>query len=82
MRRTSLLAAILSLSLFVTGCLGPNRAFNGVHEWNQQASDNEYVNEAIFLGCHFLPVYGLAYFIDIVVLNTVEYWTGDNPMDS
>ena len=31
---------------------------------------------------HVIPVYGFAYFIDYLVLNTVEFWTGSNPLAS
>lgn len=57
------------------GCLGPNKAFNGIHEWNQELSDQDWLNEVVFLGFTILPVYSLAYLLDIVVLNTVDYWS-------
>ena len=34
------------------------------------------------IGMHVIPVYGFAYFIDYLVLNTVEFWTGSNPLAS
>ena len=80
MKKALLGAALAGITLFSAGCLGPNRAFNGVHEWNQNVSDQDWVNEAVFLACTILPVYGLAYWLDIIILNTVEYWTGDSPM--
>ena len=78
--KKALLGAALAASLFATSCLGPNRAFNGVHEWNQTVSDEDVVNELVFLGCTILPVYGLAYLVDIVALNTIEYWSGEPAM--
>lgn len=80
MKKAILGAALAGLALFSSGCLGPNRAFNGVHEWNQTVSDNDIVNEVVFLGCHIIPVYGVAYLVDIVILNTIEYWTGEPAM--
>lgn len=70
-----------ALALFTTGCLGPNRAFNGLHEWNMEVSENDAVNEVVFLGCTILPVYSIAYLVDIVVLNTIEYWSGEPAME-
>jgi hypothetical protein len=70
-----------ALALITTGCLGPNRAFNGVHEWNKTVSDEDAVNELVFLACTIIPVYSVAYLIDIVVLNTIEYWSGEPAME-
>ena len=80
MKKAILGAALAGLALSSTSCLGPNRAFNGVHEWNQTVSDEDVVNELVFLGCTILPVYGLAYLVDIVALNTIEYWSGEPAM--
>lgn len=75
-----LAAAVLALAAGASGCLGPNKLFNSVHEWNEEATDQDWVNEVVFLGFHLIPVYHLSYLLDIVVLNTIEYWTGD-PLD-
>jgi len=77
-KRTAIAAAFLSLGLFGSSCLGPNKLFNGLNEWNQQATDHDWVNEIIFLGFTILPVYSFAYLGDIIVLNTMEYWGGDD----
>ena len=81
MKKALLGAALAGLTLTTTGCLGPNRAFNGVHEWNMEVSEQDWVNELVFLGFHIIPVYGVAYLVDIVVLNTIEYWSGEPAMD-
>jgi hypothetical protein len=80
MKKTLLGTALAGLMLTTPGCLGPNRAFNGVHDWNMEVSDSDAVNELVFLGCTILPVYGIAYLVDIVVLNTIEYWSGEPAM--
>jgi hypothetical protein len=81
MKKLLLGAALAGLTMTSTGCLGPNKLFNDLHEWNYQVSDNDAVNELVFLGMTIIPVYAVAYLVDIVVLNTVEYWSGDNDMD-
>jgi hypothetical protein len=80
MKKAILGAALAGLATFSTGCLGPNRAFNRVHEWNMEVTDSDVANELIFLGCTIIPVYGVAYLVDIVVLNTIEYWSGEPAM--
>jgi hypothetical protein len=78
--KKSLIAASLALGLFGASCLGPNKAFNSVHDWNMKVSDNRWVNEAVFLGMNIIPVYGVCLFADYIVLNSIEWWTGSNPV--
>jgi hypothetical protein len=80
MKLKTLAAAALALPL-ATSCLGPNHAHDGIRNWNATATETEWVNEIIFLGLHIIPVYPLAYAGDQLIFNTVDYWTGDNPMD-
>jgi hypothetical protein len=78
--KKALAAAVLALGLF-SSCLGPDKLFNKLHDWNLRATENRWANEGIFLVLTIIPVYGLAYVADIVVLNSIEWWSGDNPMD-
>jgi hypothetical protein len=34
----------------------------------------------VFLGLCIIPVYGVAVFIDAIILNLIEFWTGTNPV--
>ncbi len=72
---------ICTILLAVTGCTGPFALTKKVHAW-QTGFDNKWVDEVAFLGCAYLPVYGLAALGDAIIFNSVEFWTGDNPMDS
>ena len=38
------------------------------------------VNELVFIAFHIIPVYEVAYLADVLVLNSIEFWTGSNPM--
>ncbi len=76
--KKALVAAVLSLGLF-SSCLGPNRLFNNLNDWNQEATDNRWVNEGIFVVLNVIPVYGVCYLVDIVALNSIEWWGGKNP---
>jgi hypothetical protein len=78
--KKALVAGVLAMGL-MSSCLGPDRLWNKVHDWNMSATENRWVNEAIFLVFHIVPVYGVSYMVDIVVLNSIEWWTGNNPMD-
>lgn len=78
--KKALVAAVLSLGLF-SSCLGPNKLFNKLHDWNLGATEDRWANEGIFLVLSIVPVYSLAYAVDVVILNSIEFWSGKNPMD-
>jgi hypothetical protein len=71
-----LIASVLSLGLF-SACLGPNKYWNKLHDWNMSVSENRWANEGIFLVFTIIPVYGITYLADIVVFNSIEWWSGD-----
>jgi len=73
------LLAVLCVAVVLSGCLGSFNLTKKVYKFNNQVGD-KWVNELVFLGFCVLPVYNLATFIDAVVLNTIEFWSGKNPM--
>ncbi|MGQ1909335.1 DUF3332 domain-containing protein [Marinifilum sp. RC60d5] len=67
------------LSIGQTGCYGPFRLTKNLHEWNSTVGD-KFINALVFFAFIVIPVYEVAVFVDGVVLNTIEFWTGDNPI--
>ena len=80
--KKSLIAGALGLSLFASSCLGPNNAFNSIHHWNQNVSEDRWVNEAIHVGCLIVPVYAFAWMGDVIIFNSMEWWGAENPIDA
>jgi hypothetical protein len=74
---SSLLIAVLLTT--AVGCYGSFQLVNKVYKFNGGLG-TKFVNELGFLVMVIVPVYGVATFIDVVVLNTIEFWTGKNPM--
>jgi len=72
------MASCILLSL---GCTGPFKLTKSVHTW-QTGFENKWVDEVAFLGCVILPVYSLTMLGDAIIFNSVEFWTGDNPMET
>ncbi len=70
---------IAALGLFQTSCIGSFKLTKSLHEWNSNIGD-KFVNELVFLVCTIVPVYAVAVLVDGVVLNSIEFWTGENPM--
>jgi Domain of unknown function (DUF3332) len=74
--KKSLIAAALVLSLTSSSCLGPDNLYRSVHNWNAGLSEQDWVNEVVFLGMIIIPVYQFAWLGDVLILNTIDYWTG------
>jgi hypothetical protein len=47
--------------------------------WNNSI-DDKWTNELVFLVLHIIPVYPVVGFVDIVVLHSIEFWTGEKPL--
>lgn len=76
-----LAAVVLAGSLVLPSCIGSFALSNKVLAWNQTI-DNKFVNELVFIALNIVPVYPISMFIDGVVLNSIEFWTGDNPVQA
>ncbi len=51
-----------------------------VYQWNESVTPNKFAQTLFFYGMNVVPVYGPAGFLDFVVFNLVEFWTGSNPI--
>lgn len=74
-----LMAAALASSVLFSSCIGSFSLSNKVLDWNRNI-DSKFVNELVFLALWIVPVYEIAATIDVLVLNSIEFWTGDNPV--
>ena len=80
--RRALSACVLAgfLPLATTGCFGNFELTKKVWKFNKESSQDKWVQEIVFLVLAILPVYGGASFLDAVVFNSIEFWTGENPV--
>lgn len=78
-RLTLVAACILSGTLLFSSCVGSFGLFNRLSSWNQTVG-NKFVNELVFLALNIVPVYPVAYLADALVINSIEFWSGSNPM--
>ena len=76
------LALALAVSVSASACYGTFTLTKKLHTWNGQVSDSKFVQELVFLGFIILPVYSLSLLGDGLIFNTIEFWTGDNPVAS
>ena len=78
-RLTLVAAFALSGTILFSSCVGSFGLFNRISSWNQSVG-NKFVNELVFLALNIVPVYGVAYLADALVINSIEFWSGSNPM--
>ena len=79
MRGTTRFGALMAAALLLGGCYGPFHLTRRVHTWNGQVGD-KWINELVFLLLGFIPVYSVSIWADALIFNSIEFWTGDNPM--
>lgn len=67
-----------SLAGGLSGCVGSNAVTGKLMEVNVKAVDNRYARG----GLNFLlsPVYALTIAADMIVINSIEFWSGKNPI--
>ena len=71
--------ALLAAGLLLGGCYGPFYLTRKVYNWNGRVGD-KWVNEIVFLVISWVPVYSVSVLADALIFNSIEFWTGDNPM--
>lgn len=76
---TLLLIAMLCSSTLFTSCIGSFGLTNKVLSWNNTI-DNKFVNELVFIAFWIVPVYEISALADVLVINSIEFWSGDNPV--
>ena len=70
-------AIALCVSLGLSSCIGSFKLTNKVLGWNEGVG-NKFVNELVFIAFHIIPVYELTVVADILVLNSIDFWSGEN----
>ena len=71
--------ALLFASVSFSGCMGSFKLTNGLYDWNKSIG-SKWVNELVFFAFVFIPVYGITLTIDAIILNSIEFWGGGNPV--
>lgn len=74
-----ILSIALASTLLLSSCLGSFRLTNKCYTWNKSIGD-KWVNELVFVGLSIIPVYEICLLADAVVFNSIEFWTGNNPV--
>lgn len=71
----------------VMGCMGKfqltsklNDGIVGIAKGQTGGKGSQWAAEGVFLICAILPVYAIAILGDALIFNSIEFWSGDNPI--
>lgn len=73
------LALALAGSMVSTSCIGSFALTNKILGWNHTVG-NKFVNELVFIAFCIVPVYEVSALADVLVINSIEFWSGNNPV--
>ncbi|MFP2931805.1 DUF3332 domain-containing protein [Pyxidicoccus sp. 3LG] len=85
MKRPSPWLAVLCagfISIHASGCFGQFKLTQAIWNFNKNISGNKFVQWLMFLVLVIVPVYGIGALVDALVINSIEFWTGSNPVSS
>ncbi|MGF1755865.1 DUF3332 domain-containing protein [Vibrio makurazakiensis] len=70
---------LVILASALTGCVGSNAVTGKVMKFNVEVVDNRYARAGVNL--LLAPVYGITTAVDYALFNSLEFWTGKNPIN-
>ena len=77
--KKGLIAISLAAAIALCGCYGSFALTKKLHDWNGTLG-NKWINSCVHFVFWVIPVYGICIWVDYLVLNTIEFWTGSNPV--
>ena len=76
---TLLVVAAVCGSMMFSSCIGSYGLTNKLLSWNKSIG-SKFANEAVFFVFWIFPVYEVSLFLDTIILNSIEFWSGSNPV--
>lgn len=75
-----IVAALIGSTLMASfaGCYGKFPLTKAVYRLNGDITNNKIIHSIIFWIFIILPVYDLAFLVDAIILNLIEFWTGES----
>ena len=84
MKKNLVSLAVAGVMLFTVsgslqGCYGSFGLTHKLYKWNGSLGD-KWINSLVMVALVIVPIYEISLFADGVAFNTVEFWTGSNPV--
>ncbi|MBS1583124.1 MAG: DUF3332 domain-containing protein [Bacteroidetes bacterium] len=80
LKRSALVLMMGSIVVTQSGCFGSFNLTKKIYGFNESASDNKFVRSLLFWGMCIIPVYAVGVFLDTIIFNLIEFWSGSNPI--
>ena len=74
------IALALCAAVLMAGCYGRFPLTRGIYQWNRDVSSDKYIRSIVFWPLSI--VYLGAGLVDAVVINVLEFWSGNQVVDS
>ena len=74
------IAVILTL-MILSGCMGHSALTSKVLRWNLETAESRWGREGVFLGLWITLVYPICAVLDLLIFNSIEFWTGENSLN-
>jgi len=80
--RKGLSVALVALFLptATTACFGGFNLTRKVYGFNRSISSDKWIRWLAFLVLVIVPIYGIAQIVDVLIANSIEFWSGKNPV--
>ncbi|MBU5611301.1 DUF3332 domain-containing protein [Geomonas azotofigens] len=78
-RITAALLAMVMAMVSLQGCYGKMALTRKVYQVNGEVGD-KFLRSLVTWVFIIVPVYGIAALVDFVLFNTIEFWSGHNPV--
>lgn len=77
--------ALVSVMGISTACYGPFNLTKNVYYWNSGIKGSgevseKWMKEFVFFGMIIIPVYMFSALLDAFIFNSIQFWSGDNPV--
>ena len=80
-RSTAALVTVFAFASFsTTGCIGQMATAGTVLKWNLSVVESKWARWVVYLVLYIIPVYEIAGLIDLLIVNSIEFHTGTNPI--
>ena len=77
-RRAVAVTVLLGFLPFASACFGSFNLTRKAYQFNKSVSSDKWVRWLVFLVMS--PIYPLAGLVDVLFANSVEFWSGSNPI--
>lgn len=72
---------LFGISMMLTSCMGTMGLSGKVKRFNLEVTEHRWGREGWFLGLHLIWVYRICAVLDLLIFNSVEFWSGTNPLN-